>query len=231
MEHVSGETLHAALSRSPVPPKRALEIASEVAEALEEAHKKRVVHRDLKPANVMVTEQGHVKVMDFGLAKQVSVGSSDDQTTGSLTDPGTRIGTPGYMAPEQLLGSDQPTSGRTSLPSVCCFTSCWPGRIPFKTVQSERHDGCCLKREPAHTHSAIHEGSCQTRRWRRSDRLLAKELNQIATSRSRMFVTDLRQLLAGGVQRAMGDLARVRAETASPPSGRTPYVGREAERG
>ena len=106
MEHVSGETLQAELARTPLSPKRALEIAGEVAEALEESHRKRVVHRDLKPANVMLTKQGHVKVMDFGLAKQVGVGSSDEQTTGSLTDPGTRVGTPAYMAPEQLLGSD-----------------------------------------------------------------------------------------------------------------------------
>ena len=94
MEHVSGETLQAELARTPLSPKRALEIAGEVAEALEESHRKRVVHRDLKPANVMLTKQGHVKVMDFGLAKQVGVGSSDEQTTGSLTDPGTRVGTP-----------------------------------------------------------------------------------------------------------------------------------------
>ena len=54
MEHVSGETLQAELARTPIPPKRALEIAGEIAEALDEAHKKRVVHRDLKPANVML---------------------------------------------------------------------------------------------------------------------------------------------------------------------------------
>ena len=106
MEHVSGETLQAELARTPIPPKRAIEIASEIAEALEEAHHNHVIHRDLKPANVMLTKQGHVKVMDFGLAKQAQMGSSDEQTTGSLTDPGTRVGTPGYMAPEQLLGSE-----------------------------------------------------------------------------------------------------------------------------
>ena len=55
----------------------------------------------------MLTTQGHVKVMDFGLAKQVRVETpSDDQSTGSLTDPGVRVGTPGYMAPKQLAGPE-----------------------------------------------------------------------------------------------------------------------------
>ena len=105
MEHVTGETLQARLARAPLSPKEALEIAGEVAEALDEAHQHRVVHRDLKPSNVMLTTQGHVKVMDFGLAKQVRVETpSDEQSTGSLTDPGVRVGTPGYMAPKQLAG-------------------------------------------------------------------------------------------------------------------------------
>ena len=71
MEHVSGETLEAVHSRSQLDIRRAVELASEVAEALEAAHKRRFVHRDLKPANVMLTDDGHVKVMDFGLAKPV----------------------------------------------------------------------------------------------------------------------------------------------------------------
>ena len=64
MEHIIGETLQARLRRTPLSPKEALEIAGEVAEALDEAHQHRVVHRDLKPSNVMLTKQGHVKVMD-----------------------------------------------------------------------------------------------------------------------------------------------------------------------
>ncbi len=75
MEHLSGETLQVSLARGPVSPQRALEFAGEIAEALDEAHKHRLVHRDLKPANVMLTEQGHVTVMDFGLAKAIESGS------------------------------------------------------------------------------------------------------------------------------------------------------------
>jgi serine/threonine protein kinase len=68
MEYVVGQTLHDALAAGGMSTKEALRIGGEIAEALEAAHAKRIVHRDLKPANVMLTAQGRVKVMDFGLA-------------------------------------------------------------------------------------------------------------------------------------------------------------------
>ena len=71
MEYVEGETLHTSSRRSPLPLRQVIDIAHELAQALDAAHRRGILHRDLKPANVMLTPQGHVKVMDFGLAKQV----------------------------------------------------------------------------------------------------------------------------------------------------------------
>jgi tetratricopeptide (TPR) repeat protein len=119
MELVAGETLHARLSAGAVSLSEALSWAVEIAEALETAHARQLVHRDLKPANVMVAAQGHVKVMDFGLAKDVSIDGDGMTRTvagdlaGPLTDRGMRVGTPGYMAPEQIVGDA--IDGRTDI--------------------------------------------------------------------------------------------------------------------
>jgi tetratricopeptide (TPR) repeat protein/predicted Ser/Thr protein kinase len=107
MEYIDGETLAARLKQGALPIKEAVRIVLEVAEALECAHSKGIVHRDLKPGNIMLTSQGHAKVMDFGLAKQISlVGENSAGSTGSLslTRPGAILGTPAYMSPEQAKG-------------------------------------------------------------------------------------------------------------------------------
>ena len=94
LEYVDGETLHALASRSLLPLPQVVEWAAEIVEALDEAHRRGVVHRDLKPANIMVTAQGHVKVMAFGLAKRLPPSSAVDRARStSLTDAGTRLGT------------------------------------------------------------------------------------------------------------------------------------------
>src|SRR5687767_806731 len=107
MELIRGEKLSDTLARGPLPPLRALTLATEVAEGLARAHEKGIVHRDLKPANVMVTDDGHAKVIDFGLAKLVEPVIPEAATAsvhGPGTDAGIVLGTAAYMAPEQARG-------------------------------------------------------------------------------------------------------------------------------
>jgi two-component system LytT family response regulator len=107
MELVRGFPL-ATLVKGRLSPAQALDLALEIAEGLTEAHARGVVHRDLKPSNVMVTESGHAKIIDFGLAKLVRpidpVTSDTDTPARGYTDPGRIIGTAAYMSPEQVRG-------------------------------------------------------------------------------------------------------------------------------
>jgi TolB-like protein/Flp pilus assembly protein TadD len=108
MELLDGETLRAVLGRGPLPVRRALEIAGQLADALSAAHEKGIVHRDLKPENLFVMKNGHLKILDFGLAKRVPVRHGEMEagapTTPLFTEPGLVVGTVGYMSPEQVQG-------------------------------------------------------------------------------------------------------------------------------
>jgi two-component system LytT family response regulator len=110
MELVRGRPLAALLAGAPMAPARALDLAIEVAEGLAEAHSRGVVHRDLKPKNVMLTESGHAKIIDFGLAKLVHprppFESGADTPAWGDTDPGRILGTAAYMSPEQVRGAE-----------------------------------------------------------------------------------------------------------------------------
>ena len=109
MELVSGASLRA-LMGSAVPVRRLLQIAAQIAEGLAKAHDAGIVHRDLKPENVMVTEDGLVKILDFGLAKltqgsgATAAANTQEATLAAETAPGIVMGTVGYMSPEQALG-------------------------------------------------------------------------------------------------------------------------------
>lgn len=107
MELVPGRSLRKVLDEGPVPLRAALGIAAQAAEGLAAAHERGIVHRDLKPENVMVTPDGLVKILDFGLAKKSTPPRHDDPTLAQeseATKPGTLIGTVGYMSPEQASG-------------------------------------------------------------------------------------------------------------------------------
>ena len=116
MELVEGQPLSARLAEGPLPVEEVLRYGQQLADALGHAHERRVVHRDLKSANVVLTPQGRVKILDFGLAKRLTDEQLADATTvarHSLTEPGTVAGTLAYMAPEQLRG--QPADARSDI--------------------------------------------------------------------------------------------------------------------
>ncbi len=108
MELLEGETLREKLVSGRIPQKQAVAYALEIARGLSAAHEKGVVHRDLKPENLFVTGQGHLKILDFGLAKRADASAAGEETsapTGSArTEPGRVMGTVGYMSPEQVRG-------------------------------------------------------------------------------------------------------------------------------
>ncbi|MEK6333756.1 MAG: tetratricopeptide repeat protein [Acidobacteriota bacterium] len=112
MELVKGQTLNELMLKENLTIPRAIEVIRQVAEALAEAHRQGIIHRDIKPSNVAINERGSVKVLDFGLAKQVDLGplSAEDPERQTLLHTKTRegviVGTPMYLSPEQALGDD-----------------------------------------------------------------------------------------------------------------------------
>jgi tetratricopeptide (TPR) repeat protein/predicted Ser/Thr protein kinase len=143
MEYVEGKSLRDRIAEGPFPLAEALRATLEVAEALEVAHAKGIVHRDLKPANLMCTPQGHIKVMDFGLAKHVVAEPADAPAANltrtitaapareSITSPGVVVGTIAYMSPEQARGEQ--VDARTDIFSLgVVLAEMLSGKHPFE---------------------------------------------------------------------------------------------------
>ena len=110
-ELVDGESLREVIARGRIAPNRIVDLATQMADGLAAAHAAGIVHRDLKPENILVTRAGHVKIIDFGIAKQVLSAAATQGTDAphTLTMPGTVVGTVGYMSPEQICGQQADT--------------------------------------------------------------------------------------------------------------------------
>jgi len=134
-----GETLKEMIKRGPLKIEKALDIATQVAKGLHEAHEKGIVHRDIKSANIMVTEKGQVKIMDFGLAKLAG------QT--KLTKEGTTLGTIAYMSPEQARGEE--VDQRTDIWSLgVVLYEMVTGKLPFESEYDQAVVYSILNEEP-----------------------------------------------------------------------------------
>src|SRR5579862_3259462 len=134
LELVPGESLAATVARGPLPLATALTYAQQIAGALDAAHDKGIVHRDLKPANIMITPDGVVKVLDFGLAKSPAPESSEHLEASTVTSDGTKagvvMGTAAYMSPEQARGL--PVDKRTDIWAFgCVLFEMLAARRPF----------------------------------------------------------------------------------------------------
>ena len=149
MELVEGRPLDRMIPAGGLALEQIVEIAGALADALAAAHEKGIVHRDLKPANVMVTNEGRVKVLDFGLAKDMSSSAPDDVTRTSLnnTQAGMVMGTPAYMSPEQISG--RPLDHRTDIFSLgVVLHEMATGKQPFEGASSAELISAILRDTP-----------------------------------------------------------------------------------
>jgi TolB-like protein/predicted Ser/Thr protein kinase len=139
MAYIEGQSLRKKIESGPLELDEALKIAMQVAEGLQEAHKKRVVHRDIKSANIMVDKRGQAKIMDFGLARMTG--------TTMLTQEGTAMGTIAYMSPEQARGEE--VDFRTDIWSLgVVLYEMFTGKLPFKGDHEQAVVYSILKEKP-----------------------------------------------------------------------------------
>ena len=152
MEYVEGEVLSHRIDRRTLPTSDVIDIAIQIADALEEAHAVGIIHRDVKSSNLIVTERGLVKMLDFGLAKVVEGGNAVDSTDptvaiGGQTAVGVVLGTVSYMSPEQALGRDLDQRSDIFSQGVVIYEML-TGRLPFEGASATEIIDCIVHNEP-----------------------------------------------------------------------------------
>src|SRR5256714_5981342 len=150
-ELLEGETLRERMAGEALPQRKAIDYGLQIAKGLAAAHEKGIVHRDIKPDNVFITDDGRVKILDFGLAKLTAIDGAQSQTEVPTrkvnTDPGTVMGTMGYMSPEQLKG--QPADHRSDIFSFgAILYEMLPGKRAFRGESMAETMSVILREDP-----------------------------------------------------------------------------------
>ena len=211
MELLDGETLRERLTSGPLPVRKALEVAAQIAAGLAAAHARGIVHRDLKPDNLFLTRDGQLKILDFGLARQSELHGSKSQllaapTQGPGTEPGAVLGTVGYMSPEQVRG--EPADNRSDLFALgVVLYEMLTGRRAFAHGSAVETMSAILREEPPEIESLGEKFSPALARL--LQHCLEKRPDERFQS-ARDLAFDLRSLASGG--------------SASERSGRAPVV-------
>lgn len=147
MQYVEGETLSNVIKKGGLRLSKALDIAIQTAEALAEAHSRGIVHRDIKPANIIITANDQVVVLDFGLAKRVTVDGAEDSSQSFLSQAGLIVGTVSYMSPEQVRGLEVDTRSDLWSLGVVLYEMA-SGAIPFRGENTVEKLAAILYQEP-----------------------------------------------------------------------------------
>lgn len=194
MEMIKGRALSDILGSGPLELDRALEVASDVAEALGEAHRHGIIHRDIKPSNVIIDERGMVKVLDFGLAKAIQARAGDAVDTetrtliGSQTLSGVVVGTPLYLSPEQARGA--PVDARSDIFALgILLYECLTGAPPFPGPGALEVIGQILHVDPRPPSALNHDAQAEV------DRITLKALAKLPAARyqsAEEMLSDLR---------------------------------------
>ena len=171
MERVDGQNLKLHMARRQLPTSEIVDIAVQVAQALEAAHAAGIVHRDIKPGNIVISLAGQVKVLDFGLARRFMMPDTGEMILGGSTIPGRPMGTANYMAPERIL--QMPLDPRSDLFSVgVLIYEMATGRLPFGGASPSETVTNVLDKDPTPLCSLSPERPAQLERV--VTRLLAK---------------------------------------------------------
>jgi len=201
-ELLEGETLRQRLDRARIPVARAVEYALQIAAALGAAHEKGIVHRDVKPDNVFLTRDEQLKVLDFGIAKRSGEPLVGTASSTADTEPGTILGTVGYMSPEQVRG--EPVDGRTDLFAFgCVLYEMITGTRAFQRPTAADTLAAILKEEPPAID--VRSTGCPVELSRIVDRCLAKNREaRFQSARDLAFAlsTSLRTPPQAGTRRA-----------------------------